>query len=138
MIAMMYDGLELGKFQEESDGTLKLKLNKNVKKSWLPYIFEEHLDKDMKTVIKAWKKERVFPKDRFGSKAMLKQIGLKKYDLDKIAEITRCSVITDPYWIAYDETDRFETHSIRGKLKSDKYPYNSMKLPNEEDYIWRI
>ena len=140
MIAIMYDGLELGTFIEDDTGKLSLRLNENVKKSWLPYIFELGLDNetDMNIVINAWVKERVFPKNRFGSRKMLKELGLKKYNVNKIAEVTRCSLITDPYWIVYDTSDRYETHSIRGQMGLENYPYNSLDILNEEDYKWRI
>lgn len=137
MIAIMYDGLELGKFYMDSENVLRLKLNDNVKQSWLPYIFEIGLHSDMEKVIKAWKKERVFPKNRFGSRKMLKELGLRKYDIDKITEITRCSAITDPYWLVYEDGDRYHTHSIRGQMGESNYPYNSLDIVNEEDYIWR-
>lgn len=137
MIAIMYDGLELGRFITDADGILRLKLHPNIKKSWLPYIFEIGLNYDMNIIIAAWKKERVFPKNRIGSRRLLKDMGLLAYNIDKIAEITRCSVITDPYWIAYEEGDRYSTHSIRGKLGHNRYTYNSMGLVNEANYIWR-
>lgn len=139
MIAIMYDGLELGTFVRTGD-EIRLKLNPNIKKSWLPYIFELALDKnkDMNIVLKAWIKERVFPKNRLGSKRMLKELGLKRYNIEKIAEVTRCSLITDPYWLVYNEGDRYETHSIRGQMGLANYPYNSLDLNNEENYIWRI
>ena len=135
----MYDGLELGKFIEDEDEKLVLKLNNNIKASWLPYLFEIALEKgtDMNIILKAWIKERIFSKNRFGSKRMLKELGLKKYDLNTIAKITRCSLLTDPYWIVYEETDTYSTHSARGKLNSGNYPYNSLELVNEGDYIWR-
>lgn len=137
MIALMYDGLELGKFYEDEKGVLRLKLNDNIKTSWLPYIFEIGLDKDMSKVLKVWKKERVFPKNRIGSKRMLKALGLKKYDVDSIARATRCSAITDPYWLVYKETDTYTNSSVRGQ-SGDNYPYNSLNIPDEENYIWRI
>ena len=79
MIAIMYDGLELGKFKTDNSGKLTLELNNNIQKSWLPYIFELGYDKgtDMNKIIKAWIKERVFPKNRFNSRKMLKELGLK-------------------------------------------------------------
>ena len=132
MIAIMYDGLELGTFYTDNQGILRLKLHDNVSRSWLPYIFEIGFDYDMRSII-----ERVFPKNRIGSRKMLRQLGLMFYNIDKITEVTRCSVITDPYWLAYEETDRYSTHSIRGKLGHNRYPYNSMNLINEADYIWR-
>lgn len=140
MIAIMYDGLELGTFEKNENGTLSLKLHKNVKKSWLPYIFELGYDKgtDMNIIIDAWIKERVFPKNRFGSKRMLKELGLKKYDVAKIAEVTRCSLITDPYWIVYYSEDSYTKHSVRGQMGLENYPYNSLDIANEEDYVWRI
>ena len=136
MIALMYDGLELGKFYKEKE-KIVLKLNNNINKSWLPYIFEIGIDKDMNLILNAWIKERVFPKNRYGSKKMLKELGLRKYDAYKIAEITRCSLITDPYWIAYYETDRYHVNSIRGQLGESKYPYNSLEILDEDKYIWR-
>lgn len=138
MLAIMYDGLELGKFYTDSDNVLRLKLNNNVKRSWLPYIFDIGLNDDMELVIRAWLKERVFPKNRFGSKKILKELGLKKYNIDKIAEITRCAILTDPYWIVYEETDKYTTHSIRGQMGLDNYPYNSLDIKNEGAYIWRV
>lgn len=139
MIALMYDGLELGKFVDE-DGKKVLKLNNNINKSWLPYLFELAYDSnfDMEKVFRGWLNERIFPKNRFGSKKMLKELGLKKYDMVKIAEITRCSLLTDPYWIVYDENDTYTKHSIRGQIGVENYPYNSLEISNEEDYIWRI
>lgn len=140
MIAIMYDGLELGTFFKDDENILRLHLHPNIKKSWLPYIFEIGIDKhsDMDIVLNAWIKERVFPKNRFGSKKLLSQLGLKKYDINKIAEITRCSLITDPYWIVYDEDDTYTNNSIRGQLNSSLYPYNSLELTDEENYKWRI
>lgn len=139
MLGIMYDGLELGTFYLK-DGKLLLRLNNNIKKSWLPYIFEIAYDKgtDMTKVIMAWKKERVFPKNRLGSRVMLKEIGLKKYDVSKIAEVTRCSLITDPYWILYNEDDTYTNNSIRGQMGLENYPYNSLNIPEEENYVWRI
>lgn len=135
MIAIMYDGLELGTFYRDDNNILRLKLHDNVKKSWLPYIFEIGLDSDMDKVISIWKKERIFPKNRFGSKKLLKELGLKKYDIDKIAEITRCSVVTDPYWIAYYDKDRYHECSVRGQMR---YPYNSLDIQDERGFVWRI
>lgn len=138
VIALMYDGLELGKFCKENEKTV-LKLNENIKKSWLPYIFEIALDKgtDMEIIIKAWVKERVFPKNRFGSWKMLRELGLRTYNVEKIAEVTRCSLMTDPYWMVYYDTDTYSENSVRGQMGLDNYPYNSLDLKNEEDYIWR-
>lgn len=139
MVALMFDGLELGKFIQNS-GKLELKLNKNISIYWLPYIFQLGIkyNADMQMVIDNWKKERVFQKNRLGQHRMLKKLGLKRYDVDKITEITRCSILTDPYWIAYKESDTYTTHSVRGKLHSNDFHYNSMELKNEQDYIWRI
>jgi hypothetical protein len=137
MLAIMYDGLELGTFYRDETDTLRLKLHDNVKKSWLPYIFEIGIDSDMENIITVWRKERVFPKNRLGSKRMLKELGLKRYNIANIAEITRCSVITDPYWIVYKETDRYHINSIRGQMGESRYPYNSLEIKNEGDYIWR-
>lgn len=138
MIALMYDGLELGTFFRDEHDVLRFKSHDNIPASWLPYIFYINSDCDMEVIVKAWVNDRVFPKNRLGSWRMVRKLGLKKYDAVKIAEITRCSVITDPYWIAYEETDRFSTHSIRGKMENEEYPYNSLDIKNEEDYIWRI
>lgn len=138
MIAIMNDGLELGVFKEE-DGKLKLVLHDGVKKSWLPYIFELALEHgtDMRKIIEIWKKERVFPKNRLGSRRMLKELGLKRYNVDKICEITRCSLITDPYWLVYEPEDRYYINSIRGQKGVTTYNYNSLGIENEEDFIWR-
>ena len=142
MIAIMYDGLELGKFVQNND-KLELKLNDGIKQSWLPYIFDIGLsaDVDMNIVINAWVKERVFPRNRFGANKMLKELGLKKYDADKIAEVTRCSLLTDPYWIAYEESDTYNDKSIRGQIGLEYYPYNSIgtiDVADEDNYIWRV
>lgn len=142
MIAIMYDGLELGKFVD-NNGKLELKLNNGVKQTWLPYIFDIGMDAgtDMNIVIKAWMKERVFPKNRFGSRKMLKELGLKKYDVEKIAEATRCSLVTDPYWMVYEETDTYNEKSVRGQIGMEYYPYNSIGIITEQDedkYIWRV
>lgn len=142
MIAIMYDGLELGKFQEV-EGKLELKLNKGIKQTWLPYIFDIGIDSgtDMKVITNAWIKERVFPGNRFGHRRMLKELGLKKYDANKIAEITRCSLLTDPYWIAYEETDTYDEKSVRGQIGLQYYPYNSLGIidkSEEDNYIWRV
>lgn len=137
MIAIMYDGLELGTFSKDNHGVLRLVLHDHVKRSWLPYIFNIGFDCDMNGIIEAWKKERVFPKNRIGSRKMLRELGLTFYNVDKIAYATRCSVITDPYWLVYEPEDLYSTCSIRGKLKNGRYPYNSMNLSHEEQYIWR-
>ena len=135
----MYDGLELARFEyNEEEDKLKLIKNDKIAWSWLPYIFDYNRDKDMRIVIGAWIKERVFPKNRLDSRKMLKRLGLKKYDALKIAEITRCSLITDPYWLVYDEEDTYYKNSARGKLGENNYPYNSLDIRNEEDYKWRI
>ena len=138
----MYDGLELGKFVD-NNGKLELKLNNGVKQTWLPYIFDIGMDAgtDMNIVIKAWIKERVFPKNRFGGRKMLKELGLKKYDVEKIAEATRCSLVTDPYWMVYEETDTYNEKSVRGQIGMEYYPYNSIGVIAEQDenkYIWRV
>lgn len=137
MVALMYDGLELGKFIRDDKNVLRLRLNPNIQAVWLPYIFYIGLDKDMEIVINAWLKERIFPKNRLGANKMLKALGLRRYNLKKIAEITRCSVITDPYWIAYEDTDTYSNQSIRGQIGGKGYPYNSLNIHNEGDYIWR-
>ena len=142
MIAIMYDGLELGRFVKDNNKT-KLVLNKGVKKSWLPYIFDIGIDAgtDMNIILEAWIKERVFPNNRFGRGKMLRELGLKRYDVHKIAEITRCSLLTDPYWLVYDESDLYNEKSVRGQIGLEYYPYNSLGVidKNDEDkYIWRI
>ena len=139
MIAIMYDGLELGKFKQDN-GKLKLELNKGIEKTWLPYIFELGYDKgtDMNKIISAWIKERVFPKNRLHSRKMLKELGLFRYDINKIAELTRCSLITDPYWLVYNDSDTYVNNTTRGQMGLECYPYNSLNLANEEKYIWRI
>lgn len=139
MIAIMYDGLELGKFKD-INGKLTLELNKNIQKSWLPYIFELGYNKgtDMNKIISAWIKERVFPRNRFHARKMLKELGLTRYNVDKIAEVTRCSLITDPYWLVYEDSDTYVEKSVRGQMGLENYPYNSLNLTNEEDFIWRI
>jgi hypothetical protein len=137
MLAIMYDGLELGTFYRDENNVLRLKLHENIKPSWLPYIFEIGLKGDMEKIFPVWRKERIFPKNRLGYRKMLKELGLKKYDAAKIAEITHCSVITDPYWIVYKDSDRYYTCSIRGQMGQSRYPYNSLELANEEDYVWR-
>ena len=136
MLAIMYDGLEFGKF---IDG--QLVLNNGVKKSWLPYIFELAIDNNIpvEKAIDAWKKERVFPKNRVGKGKILKELGLSKYNVDDIAMVTRCSLVLDPYWIVYEEGDRYTTHSVRGRTGDSRlYPYNSIGIEDEEAYIWRI
>lgn len=139
MIAIMYDGLELGKFKQDN-GKLKLELNKGIEKTWLPYIFELGYEKgtDMNKIISAWVNERVFPKNRLHSRKMLKELGLFRYDINKIAELTRCSLITDPYWLAYNDNDTYINNTTRGQIGIESYPYNSLNLANEENYIWRI
>lgn len=138
MIAIMYDGLELGRFYKEPDNKIKLVLNDGISKHWLPYIFEIGLDMDMNVIYQAWLKERIFPKNRIGMRKTLKSLGLNKYNINKIAEITRCSLITDPYWIAYSETDRYTINSIRGQIGGKRYPYNSLHIKDEGKFIWRI
>lgn len=139
MIAIMYDGLELGKFKQDN-GKLKLELNKGIEKTWLPYIFELGYDKgtDMNKIISAWIKERAFPKNRLHSRKMLKELGLFRYDINKIAELTRCSLITDPYWLVYNDSDTYVNNTTRGQMGLESYSYNSLNLANEEKYIWRI
>lgn len=134
----MYDGLELCKFERDNSGVLRLVLNKGVSEHWLPYIFEIGIACDMDKVLKTWIIERVFPKNRFGAKEMMKELGIKKYDVNKIAELTRCSLMTDPYWLVYDESDTYTKNSVRGQAGSEKFPYNSLGIVKEEDYIWRI
>lgn len=135
----MYDGLELGTFYKEND-KLKIKLHDNVETSWLPYIFELGLknNTDMQVVFDEWIKDRVFPKNRMGSKKLLHELGLKKYNQHKIAEITRCSAMSDPYWVVYDENDTYAKNTIRGQAGFEEYPYNSLDIKNEEAYKWRI
>lgn len=137
--ALMYDGLELGKF-EKTPQQLILHLNRDININWLPYIFVLGYNKgtDMNKIIKAWKKDRVFPKNRYGSFKMLLQLHMFTYDVDKIAEKTRCSLLTDPYWLVYNDTDTYTNCTARGKIGGDYYPYNSLQLENEENYIWRI
>lgn len=138
--AIMYDGLELGTFEQNGD-KLELKLHDNVKRSWLPYIFQEALDNsiDMNVVLKAWIKERVFPKNRFGARKMLHELGLRKYDVNKIAETTRCSLGIDPYWLAYEDSDTYSQNTVRGKSDAEhgNCPYNSLGIKNEGEYKWR-
>ncbi len=131
---LMYDALVLAEFYTDENGQLKLRLMKNIKSTWLPYIFELAYNKDMDLtdILEGWKKERVFPKNRYGSKQLLKELGLKKYDVDKIAELTRCSLTNDPYWLAISEDDTFTKCSA----KTDKREYNQLGL-KEEDYVWK-
>ena len=138
MKALMYDGLELGIFERDNEGVLRFHKHENIPATWLPYMFDINKDKNMEIVIKAWIKERIFPKDRIGSIFLVRKLGLKKYDADKIAEITRCSILTDPYWLAYTDEDTYTNNSARGKMGGTEYPYNSLDIRNEEDYIWRI
>jgi len=139
-MSLMYDGLELGKFVN-SDNKLELKLNDGIKSTWLPFIFElaYNDDVDMNIALDAWKKERVFPKNRIGKFKMLRQLGLWRYNVDKICEVTRCSLMTDPYWITYSDTDTFSNNTIRGKLNNKRvFPYNSIGITDEENFNWKI
>lgn len=137
---LMYDGLELGHF-ESVNNKLELKLNIGIQSTWLPFIFELAYNNgtDMTTAINAWKRERVFPKNRIGKLKMLRQLGLWRYNIDKICEVTRCSLMTDPYWITYTDKDTYSSNTVRGKLNSKRmFPYNSLDLKNEDKYVWRI
>lgn len=137
--SLMYDALELGKFKYDESGKLKLVLNEGINVAWLPvqfYLAYLH-DVDMKPILKAWKKERVFPMNRVNSFIMLLKLGLLWYSVEKIAYKTRCSVINDPYWLTYEDTDRFRVNTARGTLGDGLFPYNSIGL-HEEDYIWKI
>lgn len=136
--ALMLDGLELGKFIESDDTEeVHLKLNKNIKTTWLPYIFQINLDNDMTNVVEEWLKTRIVPKNRIGIADILKRLSLKKYSKRDIFELTHGSAITDPFWIAINSDDTYTKCSKRGKL-GEKYPYNSLNLQPEESYIWRI
>ena len=139
-MTLMYDALELGDFVKDADGKITLQLNNNVEKTWLPYIFELAYDSnfDMGIVLNEWKKERVFPKSRYGSKKLLRQLGINKYDIDEILKRTNYSVLTDPYWISNSTDETYTKCSVRGKQNSAKLPYNSLEIKNESDFKWRI
>jgi len=132
---LMYDALVLAEFYTNDKNELKLKLMDNVKVTWLPYIFELAYKKDidLRNILDGWKKERVFPKNRYGSRQLLKELGIKKYNVEEIAEKTRCSLSNDPYWLATEEDDTFTKCSA----KTDKKNYNTLGL-KEEDYLWKI
>lgn len=138
--AILYDGLELGVFERDENDILHLKLHKGIKKSWLPYIFELALDNnaDMDKIINIWIKERVFPKNRINNRKLLKDLGLKRYNITDIVKKTHCSLITDPYWVSFSEDDMYNEVSARGTVGLNYYPYNSIGIKNEEDYIWRV
>lgn len=138
--AILYDGLELGVFERDENDVLHLKLHKGIKKSWLPYIFELALDNnaDMDKIINIWIKERVFPKNRINNRKLLKGLGLRRYNITDIVKKTHCSLITDPYWISFSEDDMYNEVSARGTVGLNYYPYNSIGINNEEDYIWRV
>jgi len=76
MVALMYDGLELGRFVRDSVGMLRLHKHKNIPDGWLPYIFNINLNEDMDKIIDTWIKSRVFPKDQLGSCIKVKNIKL--------------------------------------------------------------
>lgn len=67
-----------------------------------------------------WLGDRVFPKEREGSSALLKAIGLSEYDEWEIAKKTRATTYNDDYWLSDDPSDRYEDVHPRAKLRTRK------------------
>jgi len=67
--------------------------------------------------LQEWIKDRVFPRDRCGCEDLLRELGLDFYDEWQIAKRTRASLMTDFYWLSFDDSDYYEKFSARGRAK---------------------
>ncbi|EPY13692.1 hypothetical protein [Paenibacillus alvei] len=77
--------------------------------------------------ITLWLSDRVFPKDRQGVEALLKEIGLAEYDMWEITKVTKGISLSDYYWLSSNPNDHYQdvhprfvvTHSH--KITSNNY-----------------
>jgi hypothetical protein len=58
--------------------------------------------------IQEWFGERIFPKGRPDEDKILKQLGLDVYNEWEIIKKTHGSSFNDPYWLRFDEDEKFE------------------------------
>lgn len=139
MIYVMFDGLVLGELYLSETNKLRFKRDKGIDDNWLPmflsFTVEVHdKDIDLYHIYAKWLEERVIPPNRMGLKRILKMFGMKKYDVMELAKKTNASLMTDPYWIAYKESDCFSKNSLRGLFGNDENPLGLVK----ENYRWKI
>mgnify|MGYP001036905125 FL=1 len=134
---LMRDGLELGKFIRNSNGTITFRKHSNIKEEWLPFFLQLRPDDnfDLSKALVCWIEERVIPPNRIGLKAILKRLGMKKYDAMEMAAKFHYSIVTDAFWIAVNDDETYTKCSVRAHFNM---PYNSVGIENEGDYIWRI
>ena len=135
---LMRDGLVLGEFIQDNKGILRFIKDKGIDDNWLPYCLDKHIGKDASIYLNEWLKERVVPENRINVKKLLHILGLKKYDYIELAQITRATLMSDPYWLAMEEGDTFSTKSLRGRLEINIARANKLKNNTKEEFRWRI
>lgn len=113
--------------------------DRGIKGCWLPpflrYIVElDAKDVDLASFYLTWVEERVVPSNRIGLKRILKMVNMHKYDVLELARKTNVCQLTDPYWLAYSESDCFTKNSLRGLYG---HPANPLDL-EIDDYRWKI
>ncbi|MFR4981083.1 MAG: hypothetical protein ACLUC0_08140 [Clostridium neonatale] len=64
-----------------------------------------------------WLEGRIFQEDRADKEELLKLLDLKEYTILGIAKKTTACLMTDPYWVKFDEKDVFGQSTIGLDLK---------------------
>ena len=139
MIYVMFDGLVLGELYISDTKKLRFKKDEGIEDCWLPMFLRftadmHDKDVDLYSIYFKWLEERVIPPNRMGIKKVLKMFNMKEYDVLELARKTNASLMTDPYWLAYNETDCFSKNSLRGLYENDPNPLGLDK----EKYRWKI
>jgi hypothetical protein len=79
-----------------------------------PDLFRGRREVDFYDLV-TWLEGRIVPRERVGIKKLLKDMGLKNYDLWGIVRYTRACRLVDPWWIKVTSDDTFEKCTIRGQ-----------------------
>lgn len=116
MIKIMPENIPIAKESTDAQGNKVIRLYDKVK----PFYIPEELFKGRRTVtgeeLVKWLSGRVFPRNRVDADQLLKKLSLPEYDPWKIAEKTKAALVTDPFWLKFDEQDTFEESTVRGKF----------------------
>lgn len=115
MLKVMYDNIQVA-HREGDFGNFRMVLEENIDIFYIPLDMFSRGRKEIPLIeVVDWLDDRVFPSERMDAEKLLKQLELKEYNVYKIAEITRASMLEDGWWIAFHEGDNYREHSIRGK-----------------------
>lgn len=108
---VMWDEIVIANINEDNDS---VELVEGIPVKLVPSFFKDNTKVSIGD-LKEWLVFRVPPKTRGNIKVLLKEMGLKKYNVYEVAKKTRASLVGDRWWLKVETTDTFETSTLLGQ-----------------------